>query len=231
MSIRLHFVVEGQSEETFINRVLRDHLSQFNVWADARCVYTSRQGPYWIRGGMTRYVRARRDIELWLKQDRDSGVRLTTMFDLYRLPADFPGMTDSANQGTAQARVERLEAAFAADLKDSRFIPYIQVHEFEALIFADVSRLSVPYPGPSRRAALDELERQGMEHANPETIDLEAPPSKRIREQIPDYEKVSAGILAIEAIGLTRIRKVCTHFHDWLTRLENLEMQSDASEP
>ena len=222
MSIRLHFVVEGQSEETFVNRVLRVHLSQFEVWTDARCVYTSRQGPYWIRGGMTRYSRARRDVELWLKQDRGSDVRLTTMFDLYRLPLDFPGMVDAAKQHGVHEKVKILEAAFAKDVVDPRFIPYIQVHEFEALIFADVGRLSIPYPGPERTPALTELERQRKEYGNPEEIDLEAPPSKRIREQIPDYEKISAGILATEAIGLARIREVCTHFHEWLRRLENL---------
>jgi hypothetical protein len=157
-----------------------------------------------------------------LKEDRGSDVRLTTMFDLYRLPADFPGTFEAEKKHMVHERVKMLEAAFAADVVDSRFIPYIQMHEFEALIFADVSRLSIPYPGPERTPALTELERQQKEFGNPEEIDLEAPPSKRIREQIPDYEKVSAGVLAVEAIGLMRIRDVCTHFNDWLTRLEKL---------
>ena len=42
--IRLHFIVEGQTEETFVNQVLKPHLGNRYVWADARCVQTSRRG-------------------------------------------------------------------------------------------------------------------------------------------------------------------------------------------
>jgi len=222
VSIRLHIVVEGQSEETFVNRILVPHLSRFAVWTDARSVYTSHQGPYWIRGGMTSYERARRDVTLWLRQDRSADVRLTTMFDFYRLPPDFPGVLETAIAPTAQARVDLIEKAFASDVNDTRFIPYLQVHEFEALIFTDVESLSIPYPGTERNAALKRLGAEGLKHKNPETIDLENPPSTRILKHIPDYDKVSAGVLAIEGIGLQRIRQACSHFNRWLTRLEGL---------
>lgn len=222
MTIRLHVVVEGQSEETFVNRLLVPHLSRFEVWTDARSVYTSRQGPYWIRGGVTNYERARRDVTRWLRQDRGPDVRLTTMFDFYRLPPDFPGRQKAAPRATAQDRVDLIEKAFAAKVDDPRFIPYLQVHEFEALIFVDVDSLSVPYPGRERHASLKRLRTEASKHENPESIDLEEPPSKRILKHIPDYDKVSAGILAIETIGLDRIRQACSHFNRWLTRLEGL---------
>ena len=222
MSVRLHVVVEGQSEETFVNRLLIPYLSRFEVWTDTRSVYTSSQGPYWIRGGMTSYERARRDVTHWLRQDSGPDVRLTTMFDFYGLPSDFPGLREATTRATAQARVDLIEDAFAADIDDRRFVPYLQVHEFEALIFADVESLSIPYPGPGRTKQIERLRAELSKYDNPESIDLEDPPSKRILERIPDYDKVSGGILAIEAIGLKRIRLACPHFNQWLTRLETL---------
>ena len=47
-------------------------------------------------------------------------------------------------------------------------------------------------------------------------------PSKRILAIAPDYTKTVAGPQAIEAIGIERIRSVCTHADAWLARLEAL---------
>ena len=52
MGIRLNFIVEGQTEETFVNQVLKPHLSDRSVWAYARCVLTSRRGGVKHRGGI-----------------------------------------------------------------------------------------------------------------------------------------------------------------------------------
>ncbi len=43
MAIRLHFIVEGQTEETFVNQTLRPHLANISIWVKARCVMTSRK--------------------------------------------------------------------------------------------------------------------------------------------------------------------------------------------
>ena len=92
--IRLHFVVEGQTEETFVNTLLCPHLGQFNVSADARRVEMSPG----YRGGLTSYARAKRDLSRWMKQDQHSDARFTSMFDLYALPADFPQFAETASR-------------------------------------------------------------------------------------------------------------------------------------
>lgn len=83
--IRIYIVVEGQTEEGFVNEVLSPVLGQFGIFASARLI-----GKPGHKGGVVRYRRAKNDIELLLKQDR--GAYCTTMFDYYALPNDFPGM-------------------------------------------------------------------------------------------------------------------------------------------
>ena len=89
--IRLNLIVEGQTEETFVNEVLRNHLGNYNIVCTARCVYTSKRGAHWRRGGATKYERIRKDIQNWINQEKNAtGVYFSTMFDLYALPLDFP---------------------------------------------------------------------------------------------------------------------------------------------
>ena len=89
------------------------------------------------RGGLLGYERAKKDIRAWLKEDKHTECRFTTMFDLYALPDDFPGYAEAMSTSDPYDRVGILEQKMAEDIGDSRFIPYIQLHEFEALILAD----------------------------------------------------------------------------------------------
>lgn len=223
--MRLHFVVEGQTEETFVNRVLAAHLSAFSVWADARCVMTRRKCGITHRGGLTRYERARKDIVLWMKEDQNSDAAFTTMFDLYALPEDFPGISESREIADPRARVTALEDALRLNISHQRFIPYLQLHEFEALVLADPRRLDCQFF--EHQSAIEELTRLTSEFESPELIDdgNDTAPSKRIIRQIPEYAgmKATAGPLVVGRIGLAVIRKSCPHFGEWLQKLEGLE--------
>ena len=225
--IRLNMVVEGQTEETFVRDVLASHLALFGVFAVPRCVESGRKrrgrDVTVYRGGLTGYCRARRDLFNWLKQDRKPGVRFTTMLDLYGLPGDFPGYADAAKERDPLERVAVLERAFGEDVGDRRFLPFIQPHEFEALLFSDVGKFAVQFPG--RADVIASLEGIAAEFSNPEHIDDEDPPAKRIARSIPEYRKPADGPLVAAAIGIERIRKACAHFNDWLTILEQLNRQ------
>ncbi len=107
----------------------------------------------------------------------------------------------------------------AEDINDHRFIPYIQLHEFEALILSDPNSLNCEYlehakPISNLIAMVDEK--------NPELINdgVQTAPSKRILEEIPEYNKVTAGVTVTRAIGLKKLRERCPHFDEWLTLLE-----------
>jgi len=124
------------------------------VWADARCVLTSRdkRSGFSHRGGWRRgssYPVVKKDICTWMKEDRRPDVRFTTMFDLYGLPVDFPGYAEARRQADPYLRVAILERALEADihaeLNDTRFLSYVQLHEFEALLLADPRKLDREY--------------------------------------------------------------------------------------
>jgi hypothetical protein len=94
--IRLHIVVEGQTEETFVNRVLSYHLGQYNISVDARQVETSRKHARIYRGGFDRsrgYQRARRDLALWMQEDQNADAYFTTMFDFSGCRYNIQGVT------------------------------------------------------------------------------------------------------------------------------------------
>lgn len=222
--IRLHITAEGQTERGFVEALLVEHLAKFGVYADVRCVLTSKDNRFSkeYRGGMTSYSRAKDDILTWLKEDRHKECRFTTMFDLYALPDDFPGYKDASQTTEPYGRIEAIETAMAADFADyPSFIPYVQLHEFETLILADPQKLEVEYFERDREIA----ELVGLvQNENPELINdgWETAPSKRIEKLIPEYDKVVAGRLITKEIGLKTLREKCRHFNEWLSRLERL---------
>ena len=224
MSARLHFIVEGQTEETFVNRVLVPHLATQLVWGKARCVMTSRKRSIIYRGGLRSYAQAKKDIVLWMKEDQNPDAFFTTMFDLYALPSDFPEYDEARRFEDPRERVARLEEAMRRDIDHPRFIPYLQLHEFEALLLADPQKLEWEYPEHDR--AIRNILQMASGFVSPELIDdgENTAPSKRIIREIPEYEgmKASAGPLAAERIGLPVLRGKCGHFGEWLSRLEQL---------
>src|SRR5947209_5051275 len=139
--VRFNIIVEGSSEETFIRDFLAPNLGAKMVFLTARRIETSRhkiRGSHLTgrdrikiyRGGIADYEKVKRDIERWLKED--SGARVTTMFDYYALPENFPGKEDLPPAVSPRDKVKILEQALADDVNHGRFIPYIQLHEFEA---------------------------------------------------------------------------------------------------
>jgi hypothetical protein len=156
-----------------------------------------------------------------LKEDKDPDCRFSTMFDLYALPKDFPGYEKARKKNTAYERIEILEQEMGLDIDDLRFIPYIQLHEFEALVLADPVKLDWEYL--EHDTPIEKLVSM-VGDKNPELINDGATtaPSKRILREIPEYDKVTAGVSIVEHIGLPRLREKCRHFNEWVLRLECL---------
>ena len=224
MAVRLHFIVEGQTEETFVNRALRPHLANLSIWVRARCVMTSRRRGVRHRGGIGNYAQAKRDINAWMMEDQNPDARFTTMFDLYGLPADFPGYEDAARRPDPYERVSTLEDALSQGISDSRFIPYLQLHEFEALLLSDPQKFESQFY--DRGVGIRRLVEMVSRFQSPEIIDdgRDTAPSKRITDEIPEYErmKASSGPIVAEKIGLPTLRLKCKHFGEWLGKLEHL---------
>lgn len=225
MSVRLNFIVEGQTEEAFVNRTLRPHLAKCSIWVNARCVMTGQKGRRKYRGGIRAYEQARRDILLWAREDQKSDARFTTMFDLYGLPSDFPEFQRAVQIIDPYERARVLQDGLASDIDDWRLIPYLQLHEFEALLLSKPVELNSQFVESCD--GVDRLVEMASCFESPELIDSGAAtaPSKRIIREIPEYEgrKASAGPIIAGKIGLPTLRSKCRHFRGWLDRLESLE--------
>jgi len=118
---RVNIVVEGQTEETFVRDVLAPYLGTSEVYVAARRVLTSKRGDKYFRGGLANYSLPKRDIEMWLSHDRTAW--LTTMFDFYRLPSDFPGYEAALQCDDPYEAVSILEKSMKSDLGSQRVLP------------------------------------------------------------------------------------------------------------
>ena len=225
--VRLYLFAEGQTEQTFADILLKPQLARHNVFMHNPILIAHKKKKGLVhRGGGRKYVPMKNDILRFLKQERASNVFFTTMIDLYAIPPDFPGLAESESmrQDPLQ-RVEFLEQRFAEDIGDHRLIPYIQLHEYEAYLFADPTCFL--YLDAERKQGLRVLQSIANQYPTPELINdgQQTAPSKRIMAQFPDYEraKPTFGPQLAEQIGLQVIRNKCPHFNQWLLRLESLD--------
>ena len=223
---RLYLTVEGQTEAAFATSVLRPHLFAFNVLVvKPRFTGPHRRDDDRIPGGgmFNSFGPALRDIGRWLKEDKSRDARFSMMVDLYHLPHDFPGYKAGMSLRSGVPQAVSMEQSLATELADDRFIPYLQVHEFEALVLADPNRLTSVYD--VRPGALDSLCRDCSRHETPEEINhgQHSHPKYRIAETVPEYDANIAGPLLVEEIGLAKLRMRCPHFGAWLTQLEQLD--------
>ena len=140
--VRLYLFAEGQTEQTFADTVLKPHLANFQVYMHKPVLIAhARKKGKVHRGGGRNFKAMQNDINRFLRQESGDNVYFTTMIDLYGLHADFPGVEKADKlRNDPYRRVEVLECSWLAETGDRRFIPYIQLHEFEAYLFSDVSK-------------------------------------------------------------------------------------------
>jgi hypothetical protein len=226
---RLLIHVEGETEETFVNEVLRPHLYMRGYESvGARLVGNARLRDR--RGGIRAWSTVRKDITKHLKEDQ--GCLATTMVDYYGLPQTgakaWPGRAAAGTLPFAQ-KAATVENALSEDIYNElggefdpdRFIPFVVLHEFEGLLFSDCTLFS---QGIGRLDLADAFQAIRDEFSSPEEIN-DSPftaPSKRVEQLVIGYQKPLLGTLAVLEIGLANIRRECPHFNEWLSRLEAL---------
>ncbi len=218
---RVLALVEGQTEVKFVKDVLAPALERNGVNLAATMI-----GKPGRRGGVLKWPTTRKELAGRLKED--PGRFCTTMFDYYGLPDDWPSLAEAKSQSPGEG-VELIEqsireeiASLIGDALDpGRFIPYIQLHEFEAILFSDTSILAKTVQRPDLQG---EFARILGQCGAPEEINdgRTTAPSKRIIALVSSYQKTLHGIIAAKQIGLDKIRGACPHFDQWLRRLEQL---------
>lgn len=119
-----------------------------------------------------------------------------------------------------------LESAMSLEINDKfrhRYLPYIQLHEFEGLLFNDIAIFYNNIP-PQEIIGEQELIDTFENYPNPELINdgKETAPSKRLDRIIDGYNKIVYGSILAEEIGLVRMRNKSPRFNDWIKKLENI---------
>lgn len=209
-TIELRVICEGATEYNFVNQVLAPHLRQHAIYAKPTNL-----------GGVKKFEKFRSAIKADLGR-RNPHQFVTTMIDLYALPADYSGAPRAMGLKGAE-RASRIEATMAQEMNCLQFLPYIQVHEFEALVFVDLELLPTAFPDGLKKGTLEALKRS-VGSLDPEDINdgPSTAPSKRLIQAIPEWSKPIAGPELAGKIGLPRLRTACPHFDAWVGRLEEL---------
>lgn len=207
--IRLIVVVEGKTEREFVKDVLAPHLSDFGVIANARVIGKPGQ-----KGGNVSVDRIASDVRN-VVGDADAVTTLVDFYGFRRRPTD--------DVGELQQEIDRAcQRAANRELRDDRYFAYVQLHEFETLLFSAPRAFKAL--GIASEESVQRLETARSEFPTPEDINdsRETAPSKRILQAVPTYSKSEYGPLIAAGIGLQAMREQCPRFAEWLSRLERL---------
>jgi len=213
---KIFIIVEGYTEERFVKDVLYDYFLSKSIVVIPIIVTTKivRDGANY-RGGWVSYRNVKRDI-FKLLQDNSIDM-VTTMLDYYGLPNDYPKWESSSN---CYKSVEVAEYAFYTDINSEKFLPYLQLHEFEGLIFSSPENI-VNTLGVGKSTKLTEVKNHLKGHKSPEEINqgIATHPSNRIIKMFMHYNKPVHGTLIAKRTGLEKIMNSCPHFKQWLQKL------------
>ena len=212
-------IVEGQTEQTFVRDILAPELGTKSIFLCPALI-----GKPGHKGG-NKFETAQNDIGRFLKQRNDTYV--STFFDFFRLDPHWPGLAKAKTFNSSGKRAEHIEKETHKEIARlfpkvnvaNRFIPFVAMYEFEALLFSNASTLADKIN--VKKQLIDAIRN---EYNSPEEINdgPKTAPSKRLITLCPGYRKIAMGKDIAEAIGIQTIRAECPHFDSWLGRLEGL---------
>ncbi len=207
----VYIMVEGQTEEEFVNNSLAEYLRGFGIVNTVPILLETSPGFY---GGDLTFARYQTNGNNLLVSDHTAIV--TSLIDFYQLRTDFPGFAASTAIADKNARMDYLEQQISTVIADNRFVPYIQLHEFEGLLFCDISGFN--YIHNISAANRRRIQYIINHNPNPEMINDGAltAPSVRLKGLIPRYKKTFHGpIIALEN-GMAPVLAKCPRFKNWI---------------
>ena len=219
---KIFVVTEGQSETNFVQRVMSPYFADRCILIPNTVVtkIDNRRGKMY-KGGVANYEQIRNTLRKTLSiSSKSTDSYVTTMFDFYRLPSDVPGVTDAEKVSDPYEKVEIIEREIlkAEGYDGNFFFPYIELNEFETMLFSDITKLEETYFEYDLTALKECVKTQ----SNPELINngAETAPSKRIMDCIGCFDKANVGVDVLEKIGIENIAAKCHHFSEWMKHIE-----------
>lgn len=210
--VRCYVICEGQSEEKFINETLGSYFHNANIYLTPLTIPTSKGH----KGGALAYDRVVNFIVKKLK------------FDYYGLDDEF--LKENKADINLYEYVEKIQKDFDEAIKQkcdtNKFFSYIQPHEFESLLFSDITKI-IKADAEWDERLLCELECIIEKYNNPELINnsKETSPSHRLKKifSSPSYKKVLHGSKIAKEIGIDNMRSKCQHFNKWCEKISTLK--------
>ncbi|HHD56047.1 MAG TPA: DUF4276 family protein [Desulfobulbaceae bacterium] len=199
--VRVAISVEGQTEERFVQMSIVPYLQERDIYAM----------PFLLgrTGGNVSFARIKKDLN-----------RLAGSFDKVTTFYDFYGFRDKDDNDSKTSLEQKIKNCVAGPLRD-RIIPYIQMYEFEGLLFSSPDAIaSVLEDDELLIWAKDILRQFG---GDPERINdsPQTAPSKRFA--LTPYRKITHGPNIAKEIGIDALRGKCTGFDNWLAILAGLQ--------
>lgn len=214
---RVIIICEGETEREFCKNVLAPHLIHHNIFIQAPLIKRS-------MGGIVRWSILKREIETHLLEPN---VIVSTLIDYYGLyqKYNFPNWAEGERIVDKNSRMDFLENAMKENIADAirhRYIPYLQLHEFEGLLFNDIQLFYDQVP-EAELVGIAELKKTFADYDNPEMINnnRETSPGHRLKRIIRGYNKPLYGHYFAEAIGIDQIRAKSPRFNQWVEKIIN----------
>lgn len=218
---RVHIIVEGQTEVKVFYSILAPYiLEKTGVYIEITPIKHS-------GGGIVKYSKLLPELRNHLA---DKEKIVSTFFDYYGIleKHNYPKYKEAkVYQSNSKVGVELMENGLKDDLTSkgistANFIPYIQLHEFEALLFSSDEGFEFQY---DNEKILRELKAISPRYQTPEDIN-DSPvtaPSKRIIEILKrngeKYEKVIDGDVISIMVGIEVMLEKCPRFKKWVEML------------
>lgn len=208
---RLVFIVEGDTEILLVENTIMPYLYGLGFQNPITCQTITTNRKQHKKGGVVSYGSFENELKRTFSQ---GDVIITTLVDFFKLPTDFPGYTLDASL------ISNIESAVHEKFNyNPDLIPYVQLHEVEALMFSSMDGFDLVIDDEKE---LEQIEAIIRTYPNPEDINNspQTSPSKRLAK-IFNYDKTGDGEMIFDMVGIDAMLAKCPRFANWIETIIN----------
>lgn len=218
---RVLIIAEGQTEERFIKTILIPYFEKKGIYSIGVSILPNKilANSSRNKGGDISFKK----VADYAKRLLNSGCFVTTLIDYYGIDIDFKGYKESKKVPCfdIKSKKELLERELMDEIGNDKFVPYIQMYEFEGLLFSSPD--SFKYI-EDNQIKIDQIKKEIATYPTPEHINDSriTAPSKRLESYYVGYEKTIDGINVAQDMGIEIIIEKCPMFKQWIEKIEEV---------